>query len=169
MEWAAGVLIVVVLAVIIARAVPAKAGKLGPDVYHRKANLFTPAEARFLAALDQAIAPGQRIFGKVRVMDLVELKSGLNPRARQAAVSRASQKHVDFVICAGDSLTPVCVLELNDSSHASARAQRRDQFLESVCSQVGLPLVVFRAARSYDPVSVREQLTAATQRNRNAS
>jgi hypothetical protein len=138
-------------------------GRLGPNVYQRKANLFSPAETQFLAALDQAISPGQRVFGKVRVMDLVEMKSGLSPKARHAAVNRISQKHVDFLICAGSAQTPVCAIELNDSSHSFTKAQRRDQLLASVCKQVGLPLVVVKAAKSYDPRSVRQQITAATQ------
>lgn len=151
MESLVPVLIVVAIVLVAAIAVLGRGGKIGPDVYQRKANLFSAAEARFLGVLDQAISLGQRVFGKVRVMDLVQLKPGLSTKARRAAVNRIAQKHVDFVICAAGTMTPVCVVELNDSSHASTKAQRRDQLLDSVCRQVGLPLVVIEAARSYDP------------------
>jgi hypothetical protein len=41
--------------------------RLGVDVYQRREQLFSAAELRFLTVLDKAIAPGQRVFGKVRV------------------------------------------------------------------------------------------------------
>jgi hypothetical protein len=156
-------ILIVAAIVVFALVIVVGKGRLGPNVYQRKANVFSPAETQFLAVLDQAISPGQRVFGKVRVMDLVEMKPGLSPKARQAAVNRISQKHVDFLICAGPAMTPVCAVELNDSSHSSIKAQRRDQLLDSVCNQIGLPLVVVKAARSYDPTSVRQQITVATQ------
>jgi hypothetical protein len=82
-----------------------------------------------------------------------------DPRVRQIAVNRAAQKHFDFVICSGPSLVPVCAIELNDSSHYSSSAKRRDEFLSSVCTQVGLPLVVIKAARSYPPEEIRRPIS----------
>lgn len=134
-----------------------------PGYYVRKADLFTAAEIRFLAVLDQAIAPGQRVFGKVRVMDLVEVRPGLTPALRQAAVNRLAQKHFDFVVCDAPTMSPVCAVELHDGSHRSANAKLRDELLAGVCREVGLPLAVVRVAASYDPATVRQQITRAIQ------
>jgi hypothetical protein len=154
------ILIVVVVGSILLSALSKKSkGKLDFDVYRKQDQLFSAAELNFLAALDKAIVPGQRVLGKVRVADLVSLRSGLNPRDRQIAVNRVAQKHFDFVICSGPSLVPVCAIELNDSSHYSSIAKRRDEFLSSVCTQVGLPLVVIKAARSYPPEEIRRQIS----------
>jgi hypothetical protein len=154
------ILIVVVVGSIILGAFSKKSnGKLDTDVYRRQGQLFSAAEINFQAALDKAIAPGQRVLGKVRVADLVSLRSGLNPKVRQIALNRIAQKHFDFVVCSGPSLIPVCAIELNDSSHNSSSARRRDEFLSSVCGQVNLPLVVIKAARSYAPDEIRHQIS----------
>ncbi len=132
------------------------------DVYRPQERLFSAAEARFLASLDRSIEPGQRVLGKVRLADLVSIKSGLSPGRRQIALNRVAQKHIDFVVCAGPSLSPICAIELNDSSHNSSHAMRRDEFVASVCAQAGLPLIVIKAAASYSQEMIRIQLASAT-------
>lgn len=156
------VLVLVVGIIVLAALAKTKGGRLATDLYRRQEQLFSAAELRFLAALDQALAPGQRVLGKVRIADLVSVRSGLDPKTRQAAINRVAQKHFDFVICAGPSLQPVCAIELNDSSHNSATAKRRDEFVSSVCAQIGLPLLVVKAAGSYTPDAIRQQISAAT-------
>jgi hypothetical protein len=156
------VLFVLVVIAILFIAAISKRGGLGTDVYARQDQLFSAAELRFLTILDQAIAPGQRVLGKVRVADIVSVRSGLSRKTRQIAVNRVAQKHVDFVVCSGPLLVPVCAIELNDGSHNSSAVKRRDEFLSSVCTQVGLPLLVIKAARSYSVDAIRQQLTTAT-------
>lgn len=151
-------LMIVVGSILLGALSRKRQGKLNADVYRKQEQLFSAAELRFLAVLDQAIAPGQRILGKVRLADLLFVKPGLNPKARQLALNRVAQKHVDFVVCSGPALIPICAVELNDSSHNSSAARRRDEFLSSVFSQVGLPLLVVKAARSYSVEAIREQL-----------
>ena len=163
------VLIVVGVVAVLISLAKAKRGGLGADIYRKQDELFTAAELRFLLALDQAVAPGQRVLGKVRVADVVSVRPGLNPKARQIAINRVAQKHFDFVVCSGPSLVPVCAIELNDSSHNSSSAKRRDEFLSSVCAQIGLPLLVVRAAGSYAPEAVRQQISAATQSEKKGS
>ncbi len=162
MKFLALVVIVVAGIVIILALAKTRKGGVAADVYRKQEQLFTAAELRFLAALDQALAPGQRVLGKVRVADLVSIRPGLSPQARQIALNRVAQKHIDFVVCSGSSLTPVCAIELNDSSHNSDAAKRRDEFLSSVCAQVGLPLLVAKAAGSYTPSEIRQQISKAT-------
>jgi hypothetical protein len=148
------------LVVLTAFAKVARRG-LGANLYKRNDELFSLAERKVLVTLDAATAPQGRVFGKVRVADLIHLQSGLNPKARQIALNRVAQKHFDFVVCASDSLIPLCAVELNDSSHGSQRAQRRDEFLASVCISIGLPLIIVKAAGSYSVDAVREQIAAA--------
>lgn len=153
--------VLVVIAILFIAAISKKGG-LGVDVYTRQDQLFSAAELSFLAVLDQAIAPGQRVLGKVRVADIVSVRSGLNRKTRQIAVNRVGQKHVDFVVCSGPSLVPVLAIELNDGSHNSSAVKRRDEFLSTVCTQAGLPLLVVKAARSYSVDAIRQQLSTAT-------
>ncbi len=164
MESLIPILIVVVIVVVVLAAI-SKKRSLGADIYHRKGELFSASELRFLVALDQATSPGHRVFGKVRVADLIAIRPGLNPKARQIALNRVAQKHVDFVVCTGSALIPVCAIELNDSSHASVNVKRRDEMIASICQQVGLPLIVVKAAGSYSPEVIRQQIAGAPQKD----
>ena len=125
--------------------------------YQPAKTLFTPAERSFLGALDLALGPEYRIFGKVRVADVAKLKPGLGQSARQGALNRIAAKHLDFVVCRASDLSVVCAVELNDRSHGSQRAQVRDEFLASVCRTIGLPLLAIPARQAYPPEELRER------------
>lgn len=162
MSW----VLVLVIAVVAVAALVAVAGRkagtgagIGYPYVQTKA-LFSPAERSFLGVLDQAVGPGYRVFGKVRVADLALVKPGLSNSARQGALNRVGSKHVDFVVCRASDLSLVCAVELNDKSHASKRAQARDELLRKVCRAIALPLFEVPAKRAYSIQELREQLAA---------
>lgn len=111
--------------------------------------LFTPAERSFLGVLDQAVGADFRVFGKVRVADIVAVTKGTPKPLWQRAFNQISAKHFDFVLCSPNDLKPVCVIELNDQSHAKENRQGRDNFLERVCTAAGIPLIFFPAKSTY--------------------
>jgi hypothetical protein len=111
--------------------------------------LFTPAERSFLGVLDQAVGNDFRVFGKVRVADVVGVTKGVQKSHWQRAFNRISAKHFDFVLCRPSDLKPVCVIELNDKSHAKDARKGRDEFLEEVCTVAGIPLIFIPAQHSY--------------------
>ena len=137
-------------------------GKLGFP-YQPAKPLFSAAERSFLGVLDQAVGPEHRVFGKVRVADVAAVKSGLGNSARQGALNRIATKHVDFLVCRSGDLSVVCAVELNDKSHASQRAQARDELLANVCRVINLPLLTVPAKAAYSPQDVRAQFLAAVE------
>ncbi len=137
-------------------------GKLGFP-YQPAKPLFSAAERSFLGVLDQAVGPEHRVFGKVRVADVATVKSGLSNSARQGALNRIAAKHFDFLVCRSGDLSVVCAVELNDKSHASQRAQARDELLANVCRVINLPLLTVPAKAAYSPQDVRAQFLAAVE------
>ena len=137
-------------------------GKLGFP-YQPAKPLFSAAERSFLGVLDQAVGPEHRVFGKVRVADVAAVKSGLGNSARQGALNRIAAKHFDFLVCRSGDLSVVCAVELNDKSHASQRAQARDELLANVCRVINLPLLTVPAKAAYSPQDVRAQFLAAVE------
>jgi hypothetical protein len=117
--------------------------------YQKADALFSPAERSFLGVLHQAVGNNAAIFGKVRVADVVELKTGLGRSARQKAFNKISAKHFDFLLCDKEDLSVACAIELNDASHNSKRLQERDEFLKGVCEAAGVPLVQIPAMSGY--------------------
>lgn len=137
--------------------------------YQRAKTLFSLAERSFLGALDQAVGPEHRVFGKVRVADIASVKSGLSNSIRQSALNRVAQKHFDFIVCRASDLFVLCAVELNDKSHRSQRAKTRDTLMSNVCRAIDLPLLTVTARQTYSIHDLREQfLAAAAQASANA-
>lgn len=154
---------VVVLALLVARKGTDAGGTIGFP-YQRKAPLFSPAERSFLGVLDQAVGSDYRVFGKVRVADIAAVRPGLGNSARQGALNRIAAKHFDFVVCRASDLTVVAAIELNDKSHASQRAQARDDLLVNVCRTIDLPLLAIPAKPAYVVPDIKAQFLAAITR-----
>ena len=86
--------------------------------YIKRHDLFSPAERLFLQTLQEAVSDHFRVFGKVRVADVIDVKEGISQSARRAALNRITSKHFDYVLCRKDDLSVVCAIELDDRSLA---------------------------------------------------
>ncbi|GBC59161.1 hypothetical protein DENIS_0097 [Desulfonema ishimotonii] len=124
--------------------------------YRKKNALFTPAERSFLGVLTQTVGENARIFGKVRVADVVTPKKGVSRSDWQKAFNKISAKHFDFLLCDKNDLSVLCAVELDDRSHQSESRQTRDAFLNGACSAAGVPLVHVPARRTYTVSEIRE-------------
>lgn len=130
--------------------------------YRLQPALFTPAERSFLGALEQALGDELRLFGKVRVADVVKVEGAGDRSARQRAFNRISAKHFDFLLCRPGDLAVVAAVELDDHSHGARKRRDRDDFLREVCEAAGLPLVNIAARRSYSIEELRREVGAVT-------
>ena len=156
------VYIVVIVVVVAFIFVVASKGRRGPKrehLFNQKQALFTAAERSFLGVLDQAAEGQYRVFGKVRVADVLSTAKGLDKSTRASAFNKIKAKHFDFVLCDPSTLDIKAVVELNDKSHNSKRRVERDNFLRSACRDAGIPLKEIQAKRSYSVESIRQVLS----------
>lgn len=161
MEWF--VPIVLVCLILAALAVTLKSQRRGREgsPYIKSPMLFSPAERSFLGVLEQSVGDEYRVFGKVRVADIVSVKPLAKRGVWQRAFNRISAKHFDFVLCAKGDLSVVAAVELDDKSHRQRKRKERDDFLAGVCQAIGLPLVQVPAQRAYSVPELRAQVLAA--------
>ncbi len=156
MEW---IFVAIILLIIFSGAVLKKKGAKSDDHCYRKRDaLFTVAESKFLVSLDEAVSDKYRIFGKVRVADVIAPEKGLNRSDWQVAFNKISAKHFDYVLCSKDDLVVVAAIELDDSSHLSKKAISRDAFLENACASAKLQLIRFPVKSSYDARIISDQI-----------
>lgn len=124
--------------------------------YVIKASLLTNSERYFYTFLAQAVSGEMHIFSKVRLADLVDVKEGaVNKRGH---LNRVSQKHVDFVLCAPESMRPMLVIELDDRSHNYPEAQARDQVKNAALAAAGLPILRVPTQESYQVGALAEAI-----------
>ena len=162
MHWLLLVLVLVAIAVfvLLKRKQGNQSGSDDKLPYCLGDGLFTPAERSFLGVLDQVVGADFRVMGKVRVADVIAVQKGTPKAIWQRAFNRISAKHFDFVLCRKTDLKPVCVIELNDQSHAKDNRKARDAFLDGVCAAAGLPLLFFSAQKSYQLTEVCNSIAA---------
>jgi very-short-patch-repair endonuclease len=123
--------------------------------FTREPGLFSPAERSFLGVIEQVLGTEYRVFGKVRIADLMKPANGIG---RQAAFNRITGKHVDFVICDAKALSIIGVIELDDKSHKQDKRKRRDAFVDEAFASAGIPIAHFPARAAYSLVTVRDSI-----------
>ena len=127
--------------------------------YERINWLFTKAERSFLGVLDGVIGPDYRVFGKVRVADIIRVNKGLSRSETQSAKNQILSKHFDFVICRVSNLSVSLVIELDDSTHKQAARKSRDAFIEQATQAAGIPLLRVPCQATYSPQELTELLS----------
>jgi len=130
--------------------------------YRRMPRLLTPTELAFYQVLTHAVGSSFTIQCKVRLADLADYPRDLPRRQRVFWNSQAAQKHVDFLLCDPASSEPLLAIELDDPSHHSRGAQKRDAFKNYFFEQVGLPLLRVNCSQSYDVPWLQMQIRQHT-------
>jgi len=151
-------LAVIVVAIALAVELARRGKTKRSGSYIQADGLFTPAEREFLTVLDAAVGVRYRVFGKVRVADVLQVARIPDRSEWQRAFNKISAKHFDFVICRADDFSVVAAVELNDSSHRQEKRRARDEFLVQACKGAELPLLQVRARRAYEVHELRTQL-----------
>lgn len=149
------VLVVVVAVVFLKMKQPPLGGGLE---FAKREPLFTPAERSFLGVLEQSLDGRYRVFGKVRLGDIVKPAKGMSKSKRATARNKVNQKHVDFVVCSASDLTVVVVVELDDKSHERDDRLIRDQFIDRALADAKIPIIHFSAKKGYALAEVRAKL-----------
>ena len=126
--------------------------------YQAKAALSSAAEYRFFVALESAVGAQARIFIKVRLADIVQVRDGLSERRFWQAFKLIASKHIDYVLCDADSHEVLCVIELDDRSHELAERRQRDAFVDKVFAKVGIPIFHFPVQARYDIEALQRTL-----------
>lgn len=94
--------------------------------YESRGNLLPPTERSFLSTLEQALDSRYRVFGKVRLSDLIKPARELDTHKRTSLLNKINQNHADFVICTANDLTVVGVVALDAPAYRYAEQASRD-------------------------------------------
>lgn len=159
MEYAliVGVIIIALVFVLMAAG---KGGKGEPELQYRlMPHLLSKAELGFYGPLLQATnGHDVSVFSKVRIADVLAPVKNPDRKIWQRAFNAISSKHFDFVVCRDSDSRILLAIELDDKSHSTQKAQKRDRIVNSACQTAGLPLLRFAAKRGYVIADIRTEL-----------
>ena len=124
-----GVAVVLVVAAVAAYA--KLAGGRGAAVASYKAKpLLTENEREFFHRLKRAL-PDHAVFPQVAMGSILAPNVDRSDRRYHQIRGTFSQKIIDFLICDGETLKVVAIIELDDRTHSAERDEKRDAMLKS--------------------------------------
>jgi hypothetical protein len=142
MGWAIALVIIIgVVALDVAMLNNNKQDEAPNTPYARSAHLFNPAERSFLQVLDRVVGDNARIFGKVRVADVVMPGEGLTGSHWKEAYHKVSRHRFDFLLCNRNDLSVICAIALDSGTPHLLGVSNQTAFLHEVCHAAGVPLI----------------------------
>lgn len=118
-----------------------------PLPYRLRDDFLSPAEKSFYQVIKGMMGNFFTICPKVSLADLFFVS---RPNENKGAYNRINRKHVDFVICDPQTMTPLFAIELDDSSHDRADRVERDAFVDSAFEAAQFPLLHIPVRPSYN-------------------
>lgn len=147
--------IIVIIVVVVTIVIPSrkKADKSGGKAefeyaYTRKQFIMTKAENEFYGVLQQVVGTNYLIIPQAH-LDLF-LNHHVNGQNWKGALSKIQRKSVDFLICSRGYCSPLVAIELDGTSHTEDERMARDDFVDSICKNAGMPIVHILSNGHYD-------------------
>ncbi|MCF7863820.1 MAG: DUF2726 domain-containing protein [Kiritimatiellales bacterium] len=132
--------------------------------YEKQKYLLTKTELQFYRTLQVAIGEKYQIMCQVSLSQVIQT-APMSPKDRQTAFNKISRKVLDFVLCDPRNLSIVAAIELDDSSHNRNDRIYRDQELNEMLEDAGIPLIRFQSKVSYTTDQITHKLAPLKQRN----
>ena len=127
--------------------------------YEPRSYLYDGVERRFLGHLVQAVGHNFIIFGKVRIADVLKVKSSESEGKRRIAQERIAKDHIDFVLCDKVTTRIICAVELYDPHNHKTLQIKRARALDKIFKAAGVPLARFPRAERYKTLEIESSLS----------
>lgn len=122
--------------------------------------LLTDTEQKFYHALEDVVGDQYTIFPKVRLIDFVHVKGGMDKKDTMYFAEQISRVNINFLLCTPLNTKIVLAMELDDIVDTSPDKKERIVFIEQVCKDIGFPLLKFKVRGSYE-AEIEKQLGEA--------
>ena len=111
-----------------------------PMPYLLTESIFTKSENSVYKILENISAKNNvKIFAKVRIADIIKIEK--QNKNFTYWFNKIKSKHVDFLICQPETFKPLLAVELDDYTHNYKSRKERDDFVDKIYSDVGLPVL----------------------------
>ena len=120
--------------------------------YDPRASIMTPTEIKYYEDLCDALDRAGlevSVWPQVNVSAIIEA-SGNDSKQKARAFNRICRKSVDYVIANKETQATLVCIELDDYTHSWNSRQERDDFINTVFDEVGIPLFRIKVERHYD-------------------
>jgi len=127
--------------------------------YQSKQYFMTKSENDFFRMLDSVASDRYYIFPQVHLSAILDEK--VKGQNWKAAFKHINGKSVDYVLCDRQTLKPVYAVELDDYTHNYSNRQERDQEVERIFQNAGIPLVRFNDYKALNEEEISRRFIEA--------
>lgn len=117
--------------------------------YERKTALVTAKEKELLTTLRQIDPDRYEVLPQIALVSVIDKKTNTSYRNELFRVC-------DYCFVDRRTFEPLLLVELNDSSHKRADRRDRDEKVNAICRDAGLPVVTFWTDGPLDPQTVKK-------------
>ena len=121
--------------------------------------VLTPTEQQFATVLRDSLPAAYDIMVQVALQRVVTVR---NPRRgqpwRDKRWNQISQKSLDFVVVRSADSKIILAIELDDATHLQANRIARDELLDTIMADAGVPLVHVPVQSHYDGHALQMQV-----------
>jgi hypothetical protein len=156
-----GIVLFLLVAIAVVRAAFGDAGVQEKTKYQYKHKDFflTRAEHECYDALVEAVGSDYHVFAQVHLPTIID--HAVVGQDWRAALAHINRKSVDFVLCDKTYISPKLAIELDDRSHERPDRQERDQEVERILREAGVPLLRIQNHEGFDVVQLATQIKSA--------
>ena len=123
---------------------------------YQKAQVLTEREKNFYETI-RLIAEKHNlnVSAKMRLADIVNVNDNIEYKSSRwySDFNRINKKHIDFALQDKTNLEIKLLIEIDDYTHKRVDRIERDNFVDSVCKQVNIPIL-----HLYDVIGLEEQI-----------
>ena len=126
--------------------------------FRMKERFFTKSEYMFFQELEKQNNGKYHIFSKVRMEDIVEVKSELDYKVKRAKRNYIKSRHIDFVLVDKETGSVVKAIELDGKSHSTEKQKRSDEVKNQIFRSSGFDLLHVRVGEDFKRKITEEAL-----------
>lgn len=128
--------------------------------FKKEGNLFTPVERTFLGLIEEAVGNEFRILCRVKMSDILTIHQNTNKRISKNAATRAGSKHLDFVLCSKEDMSPIIAIDLVRNTGKDGYKSQRDFYVSGALDAARIPHVRIKVRSGYKVKDIRECIQA---------
>ena len=128
--------------------------------FKKKGNLFTPVERSFFGLIEEAVGNEFRILCRVKMSDILIIHQNTDKRISKNAATRAGSKHLDFVLCSKEDMSPVIAIDLVCNTGKDSYKSQRDFYVSGALDAARIPHVRIKVRSGYKVQDIRECIQA---------
>ncbi len=121
--------------------------------YKRKEFLMSRAEHEFFDILVEIAGTQYYVFPQIHLPNILDNK--VVGQSWKGAFRHIDEKSIDYVICDKAYIKPLLAIELDDRTHEQENRKIRDEEVERILSEAGLPLLRFRNNGHFNKEEIR--------------